>query len=125
MSGRKSRSKGQRGEREAAELLEKLVGGSWRRSQQFKGTATSCDVEPVEIETKLWVESKRDEATIGKRLYDILKRADDECGDNIPFVMSRRNHENWVFCIDENHIDAFCTEYMRLKELNNGPASSS
>ena len=116
MAGSKSRSKGNRGERQAAELLSKLLGILWRRSQQVKGTAISADVEPVEGEhlTKLWVEVKRDESTVSKKLYRALERAEKESGSNIPFVMSRRNYEDWVFCIKEENLLGFCREVIRL-----------
>ena len=124
MAGSKSRSKGQRGEREASELLSKLLGIPWRRSQQVKGTAISADIEPVEGEhlTKLWVEVKRDESTVSKKLYRALEQSELESGDNIPFVISRRNYEDWVFCIKEENLLEFCREVVRLSSSRRSPS---
>lgn len=118
--GMKSRRKGKSGEREARDLLNKLLGVSWRRSQQVKGTQDSADIETVDVDTALWAEIKRTESTVSKALYAALSQAEEESGPNIPFVLSRRNREKWVFCIDEDNIDDFCSEWVRLKNLSDG-----
>lgn len=114
MSGMKSKRKGKLGELEASKLLTELLGVEWRRSQQVKGTQESADVETVEVDTNLWAEVKRDESTISKKMYDIMKQAEEEAGEKTPFLMSRRNREKWLFVVDEDNLIEFCRGVMEL-----------
>ena len=88
--GRTERQKGKRGEREAAKELTRLLGIPFRRTQQFKGTPISADVEGLD---GLHIEVKRREKL---NFYKALETARDESGDDTPIVLTRRNHKDWV-----------------------------
>lgn len=110
-----SRAKGQRGERESCDVLENLLGIKLRRSQQFKGTADSADIEPVEGSWNLHPEIKRSESLISLATYKAVEQSKSECGDGIPFVMSRRNHKEWLIVVQADRLIEFCEEVIRIK----------
>ena len=117
--GKKSKDKGGRGEREASKLLTKLLGIDFIRGCQNAGGPDTPDVKTTTTETTLHVEVKRDESTIGLRLYAALAQANRDAGiQNIPFVMSRRNNKEWVFAITETNLLNFCKEVVRIYEIN-------
>lgn len=92
-----SRQKGARGEREACSELAKY-GYKFRRSQQFKGSADSHDIEPIEGEEyphfPVSIEVKRVERL---QLYDALAQAEADSGEGeIPLVMHKKNNCPWV-----------------------------
>lgn len=111
-----SKTKGKVGELEASKLLTQILGIQLRRSQQFKGTAESADIEPVDDEWGLHAEIKRSESTIGLGTYKAIDQAKSECGDNIPFVMSRRNHKEWLVVVPVDRLIEFCEEVLRIKK---------
>jgi hypothetical protein len=113
--GKMSRDKGKRGERESCTVLERILGIKLRRSQQVKGTADSADIEPVDSEWKLHPEIKRTESTISVATYKAIKQAVADCGDNIPFVMSRKNGEDWLIIIRVDDLIPFCEEVLKVK----------
>ena len=84
------RQKGKRGEREAAKELGKLFGIPIRRTQQYKGTPISADVEGID---GLHIEVKRKEKL---NFYQALETAREESGEDTPLVLTRRNHKEWV-----------------------------
>ena len=89
--GAKSRSKGVRGELEAAAELRRLFGVEARRGRQFQGTDESPDVQ-VDI-PGVHFEVKRNEAL---RLYEALAQAAEDAGDKVPVVLHRANRKPWV-----------------------------
>jgi len=89
--GAESRSKGVRGELEAAEELRRLFGVEARRGRQFQGTDESPDVQ-VDI-PGVHFEVKRNEAL---RLYEALAQAAEDAGDKVPVVLHRANRKPWV-----------------------------
>jgi tRNA threonylcarbamoyladenosine modification (KEOPS) complex Pcc1 subunit len=116
MSGRKSRNKGKVGEREAAKFLNKIFGNIYRRGVQYSGGADSPDIKS-NTDTKIHFEIKRDETTAGKKLYSAICQAKNDSGeDEIPVVMTRRNHENWLIVIEAKDIVAFANEVLKLNE---------
>ena len=91
MSGRMSREKGKRGERELANAL-KALGHDARRGQQYSGTETSADVVGL---PGIHVECKRTETL---RLYEALEQAERDAGSSgdLPAVFHRKNGKPWV-----------------------------
>ncbi len=92
-----SRSKGKRGERQAAAYLRALGFASARRGQQFNGADGSADVladelPGVHIEVKL-----RADIDIGSAVLDsAMVQADaDAPGSREPVVLWRRNRVAW------------------------------
>jgi hypothetical protein len=110
-----SKNKGKVGELEASKVLTNLLGIQLRRSQQFKGTQQSADIEPVDAEWNLHPEIKRSESVLGLGTYKAIEQAVAECGDNIPFVMSRRNHKEWLVVVRADDLIAFCEEVLKIK----------
>lgn len=91
-----SRQKGKRGELELAHELERY-GLTARRSQQFKGTADSGDVEVTEWPDML-VECKRVQAL---NLPKAMAKAIGEAGGTkLAAVFHRRNGEPWMVTMD-------------------------
>jgi len=89
--GAKSRRKGCRGEREAADAIQQLFGVEARRGCQYHGGPDSPDVQTA-IAGVHW-EVKRCESL---RLYAALDQAIADAGSNIPVVLHRSNHRPWV-----------------------------
>ncbi len=112
--GLKSREKGKRGEREAARFLSNLLGIALRRGQQFQGSPDSPDVFGLQ-KYGLYLEVKRDEVTIPKRIYQAIKQATDDSGNDTPFLMARRNREDWVIIIRAQDIREFCKKICEIK----------
>lgn len=87
--GKASRDKGQRGEREVANIL-KTLGFPARRTAQYCGnTGDASDVVGVD---GLHLEVKRCETT---KIHEWMRQAERDCGDNIPVVCHRRSNEVW------------------------------
>ncbi len=87
-----SKNKGARGEREAAEAMASVLGVPLRRTQQFKGTPQSADIEGDEV-IGLHLEVKRTERL---SVYPTLDQAESDAGENCPVVLHRRNGKRWV-----------------------------
>ena len=105
MSGLKSRNKGKRGEREAAKALNEILGTDTRRGRQFSGSPDSPDVGGID---GVHIEVKRDESTAGKRLYKAMEQSIDDCGNgSVPIVITRRNYEKWLLCLQLDDIIPF------------------
>lgn len=85
-----SREKGKRGEREAAKELSAIFHQEFRRGQQHKGGEDSPDVvglPGVHFEVK---------NTQALALYAALAQAISEAGDDLPVVLHKKNHKEWV-----------------------------
>lgn len=102
MSGKTSREKGKRGERELAKALSRLLGVDARRGQQFSGSPESPDVVGV---PGIHVECKRTEKF---SLYDSLEQSIDDAGEDIPVVMHRRNRKDWVIVARLEDLPELC-----------------
>ena len=94
MSGRRSRDKGARGERELAREISRLFGVEAHRGCQRAGSPDSPDVKAAIPEVH-W-EAKRVERF---NLYSALDQAKSDAGDNVPVVAHRRNGRPWVVCV--------------------------
>lgn len=113
--GLKSREKGKRGEREAAKFLSELLGIKLHRGQQFQGSPESPDISGFQ-RYGLHPEVKRDEVTISKKTYNAIKQATIDSGNNdTPFIIARRNHEDWVIVIRAKDIKEFCEKICEIE----------
>jgi hypothetical protein len=84
-----SRSKGKRGELEAAQAWRALI-GSARRGQQFHGGPDSPDLVVME---GIHVEVKRVEQG---NPYGWMDQAVTDAGSSVPLVLHRRNKKPWL-----------------------------
>lgn len=95
-SGRFSKEKGKRGEREAAKVLSKVLGCHARRGVQYQGGSDSPDV--THSIDGLHIEVKRTERL---SLHEALAQAEnDALPGHAPMVLHRRNMTPWVVIID-------------------------
>jgi hypothetical protein len=90
-----SRQKGKRGELDAAETIRRLFSWTTRRTQQFKGTSDSSDVEVTETPDAFW-EVKREEHL---NVFKALATAVAEAGPKLPILMHRRNNTDWLVTV--------------------------
>lgn len=89
-----SRRKGGAGERELSRELQRVLGVSCRRTQQFCGAAGDADVVGV---PGLHLECKRVERL---NLYDAMEQAVRDANEgSVPTVATRRNRKPWVICV--------------------------
>lgn len=84
-----SRSKGKRGELEAAQAWRELIGAA-RRGQQFHGGHDSPDLVVMD---GIHVEVKRVEQG---NPYGWMDQAVGDAGPNVPLVLHRRNKQPWL-----------------------------
>lgn len=90
-----SRNKGASGERELAHELERVLGCSARRGQQFSGGPDSPDV--VTNIPGIHIECKRTERF---NLYAAMEQSTRDAGENnIPVVCHRSNRKDWVVVV--------------------------
>lgn len=94
-----SKQKGKRGELELCQWLRENWGALARRSQQYKGTADSADVDFPEM--PLHFECKRTESL---SVYKALDQAAADCGDKLPVVAHRRSRRDWVFILNASDV---------------------
>lgn len=90
-----SRQKGKRGELDAADTLRRLFSWTARRTQQFKGTSDSSDVEVSETPDAFW-EVKREERL---NIFKALATAVAEAGRKLPILLHRRNNTEWLVTV--------------------------
>ena len=90
-----SRQKGKRGELDAADALRRLFLWTARRTQQFKGTSDSSDVEVAETPDAFW-EVKREERL---NVFKAMDTAVAEAGPKLPVLMHRRNRTDWLVTV--------------------------
>jgi hypothetical protein len=88
-----SRTKGKRGELEAAKAWTAAVGGEARRGQQFHGGADSPDVV---CEQNVHLEVKRTERG---NPYHWIDQAVADAGEKVPVVLHRRNAREWLLVV--------------------------
>lgn len=99
-----SRAKGCRGELEwSAFLREHLSCPDARRGQQFSGSPESPDVVGGVPGTHC--EAKRTERL---NLQTAMEQAVRDCGDDIPYVASRRSRKPWLVTVQATDLEAFC-----------------
>jgi hypothetical protein len=118
MSGKKSRNKGKRGEREAARLMSDLLGVPVTRGVQYKGTPESPDLAGLD-QYGLHAEVKRDERTVSASMYKAIEQSRKESGGLIPFVLARKNNESWVLAIEVSNLVEFSKRVLLAHENDN------
>ncbi len=112
MSGRKSRSKGARGEREwAAYLAEHFGCEDAHRGRQYHGGPDSPDVANGIPGTHC--EVKRCEKL---SLYEAMEQAECDAGDDTPYVAHRRNGNRWLVVCYADDLLALATRVVLQKE---------
>ena len=97
-----SRSKGAKGEREAAHSLGELLGVELRRGQQFCGANGDADVVGI---AGFHVEVKRNEHLNIHGAVDQAER--DAKDDAIPLVYHRKNSNPWLVTFRADRLPAF------------------
>lgn len=91
MTGRASRDKGQRGEREVAHLIHDTLGHTCRRGFQARGGDEQPDVVGLPGHH---VEVKRTEKF---QMWKAMRQAEEDCADgDVPIVFTRRSREPWL-----------------------------
>lgn len=99
--GRAARSKGSRGELEAAARLTELLGRPFRRAVgQSRSGGDAPDVEPDGWQvggesSAAWVEVKRGSATITAA----MRQAVAACGSQLPIVLTREDRGEWLLTV--------------------------
>lgn len=94
--GRKEREIGKRAEREAAQKLNELLGTSFRRSQQYRGTAESADIIDEDW-PNLYVEVKRRKAM---NLHNVVEQSQQEAGPQaVSVVMHKQPGRGWLISL--------------------------
>lgn len=99
--GRAARSKGGRGEREAAGALSITLGRLFRRAVgQSRSGGDAPDVEPDGWQvggesSAAWIEVKRGSATITAA----MRQAAIACGARLPIVLTRQDHGEWLVTV--------------------------
>lgn len=89
--GRRSLTKGKRGEREAAAEIRRLFGTDASRGRQFSGSPDSPDIRTGIPEVHF--EVKRCEAL---QLYAAMDQACGDAGGKVPVVLHRKNNKPWL-----------------------------
>ena len=94
MTGKASRDKGGRGEREAAEHMRSVFPSAQRGEPQTRGAR-----RPDVIGTPFWIEVKRRKGYIGIR--SALKQGQQDCQDGrLVAAVVRQDRDKWIICFD-------------------------
>ena len=111
--GKKSREKGKRGEREAAEWWRSNLGTQGvRRNQQFKGGGDSADIHGT---LKFHAEIKRGKRT--PNVYQAVDQCTNDCPANkFPLVQLRKDREQWLFVMPEETFIHVMNRYMEFED---------
>ncbi len=89
--GRRSLTKGKRGEREAAAEIRRLFGTDATRGRQFSGSPDSPDIVTGLVDVHF--EVKRVESL---QIYPAIEQATSDAGCQVPVVLHRRNGKPWL-----------------------------
>jgi len=108
-----SRSKGARGERELARELTWVLGVDARRGQQFAGGPESPDIVLEDLKG-VHIECKRVESL---SLYKAMEQSIRDAGsNNIPTVMHKRNHKDWLVIVRLEDLPALARRIVEFME---------
>jgi hypothetical protein len=105
-----SRSKGKRGELDAAKAWTAAVGGEARRGQQFHGGGDSPDVV---CEQHVHLEVKRTERG---NPYHWIDQAVADAGEKVPVVLHRRNGREWLLIVRLTDVRGLAQEIVTAAE---------
>ena len=114
MSGKRSKEKGKRGEREAAKAVSEILNIPMRRGQQFSGLGG----DDVTGWSGIHIEVKRTERL---NLYAAIEQSARDTASNcvMPIVMHRKNGKPWVVCCYLDDLAALSTRVAEaLKEAS-------
>lgn len=100
--GKMSKSKGARGEREAAKELNKIFNIEARRGRQYSGSPDSPDIVAM---PEIHFEVKRTERL---QLYPSLDQSTSDSEKAIPVVLHRKNRRRWVLVAYLDDIPELC-----------------
>lgn len=89
--GRRSLTKGKRGEREAAAEIRRLFGTDAARGRQFSGSPDSPDIRTGIPDVHF--EVKRAESL---QIYPAMEQATRDAGGKVPIVLHRKNNRPWL-----------------------------
>ena len=116
MAGRRSRTKGSAGEREAAKELSALTGLSWRRglNQTRFGGKETADVVCEDL-PGLHVEVKRQKSP---RLFAALEQAIEDAShkDQLPVVLAKRNRDRWVIMLKLSDFESLTVQLIEARK---------
>lgn len=110
-----SRSKGKRGELEAAKEWARVMGGEARRGQQFSGGKDSPDV--VTSFQRIHLEVKRTERG---NPYDWVEQAVRDGEGKIPCVLHRRSNKPWLLIVRLDDVPGLSQEIAQATEAVGG-----
>jgi Holliday junction resolvase len=110
-----SRSKGARGEREAAQAWAAATGATSRRGCQFAGGPDSPDV--VSSLENIHLEVKRTERG---NPYVWLEQAIRDAGDRLPVVLHRRSRQPWLLVVRLSDVQRLAAEIGAQDEVLGG-----
>ena len=117
-----SRRKGKQGELDAASTLRRLFSWTTRRTQQFKGTAESAEVEVDETPDAFW-EVKREERL---NVFAAMATAAAQAGAKLPILMHRKNHTDWLVTVKLTDLPRLASVVTRARAVARpAPAESS
>lgn len=115
----RSRSKGARGERDAAQAWAEVMGGQARRGQQFAGGNESPDV--VTDYSGIHLEVKRTERG---NPYDWIDQSVRDAGSACPVVLHRRNNQPWLLMVRLTDVPRLAAEITaKIEALGRGSVS--
>ena len=113
-NGRRSRNKGARGELEFAHEMTRIYGIEARRGRQYHGGPGTPDVV-VDL-PKVHFEVKRTETL---SLYKAMEQAIADAGEDVPVVVHRRNHKDWLVVVRLEDLGRLAVQtYLTLAEKN-------
>ncbi len=90
-----SRRKGTVGERMACHAIREETGFSAKRTQQYRGTTDSSDVEVAEL-PELFVEVKREERL---QVHKAMEKAVADAATKLPLILHRKNNTDWLVTV--------------------------
>ena len=112
MSGKMSRDKGKRGERELAKYLREQGWPEARRTAQYCGSAGDADL--ADAIPNVHIEAKRTEKL---SLYQAMQQASDDALDGeIPTVFHRRNRKDWLVVVRLDDLPAFAERVVETRK---------
>jgi len=119
MGGSRSRDKGQRGEREFAAELSRVLGCEAHRGRQYHGGQDAPDVK-TDLEGVHW-EVKRCESL---SLYPAMEQAVGDAGEDVPVVAHRRNNRKWLVVLELDDLPRLVKMIVKHEEKNDEAAGS-
>jgi Holliday junction resolvase len=115
LMGKRSLTKGKRGEREAAAEIRRLFGTEATRGRQFCGGPDSPDI--VTGLKDVHFEVKRAESL---QLYAAMEQAIEDAGGKVPVVLHRKNNQPWLAIVPLDELFRLAKSIAGLHEQDDG-----